>query len=216
MAVITIFIEGGVLAHDNQTIQTLDNSESLRESFYKLLTQKFSPKDFTLEIEIGGPNNQAIIFLQEAVAKNQDSFAIVDLDAPTNQRKKKISEFGINDENISKRIIFMVQEMEAWILSQPDKIESCFQYLKRRKSNIKLSDDAILKNRHPESINKPSDKLHTLLGRYFQIEKKGKLKKKKYKKLKDGADLLELLDYHQLEQVFSDVNHLSESLKNKL
>ena len=215
MAVITIFVEGGVLENEHHSIQTLDNSQRLRESFYKLLTQRFNEQDFSLVVEIGGPNNQTIKFLKKELAKGENVYSTIDLDCPNSERNHRINELDLPDENARNRVFFMVQEMEAWILSQPEKIETFYSHLSRRKPNFSLKDDEILKGKHPKDITKPSDKLHTLLGRYFQIEKKGKKKKKKYKKLRDGADLLEILDYVELEQVFSDVKRLTDSLKNK-
>jgi len=215
MAVITIFIEGGVLEHENQTIQTLDNSQRLRESFYKLLIQEFKETDFKLEVEIGGPNLQTIKFLKEALENNKYAFGLIDLDVSNDERQNKIKELNLSDQEVVERVIFMVQEMESWILSQPEKIEQFYTNLKRRSPHKKLEDDDTLKNIHPEEISSPSRKIHVLLGRYFMIEKKGKQKKKKYNKLKDGADLLELLDYHKLKTTFSDVKRLSDNLKKK-
>lgn len=215
MAVIKVFIEGGVLTHPSVTVQTLNNSQRLRESFYKLLTQFFDPNEFSLQVEIGGPRNQAINFFKTEISKTSDIYLIVDLDAPKSDKNLVLQGFNLDSSNHESHIFFMIQEMEAWILSQPEKIEECFKYLKRRNPSVKISEDAIIKDKDPEDITKPSDKLSTLLGRYFKYEKKGSWKNKKYNKLKDGADLLELLDFDRLRNTFSDVEELSESFKKK-
>jgi len=205
MVIIKIYVEGGVLPNANLRIQTLNNSERLRESFYKLLSKKLDPTKFKLHVEIGSGVQQSINFFKSALKKGHNVYLLIDLDVPKNKKLERLNTLAIADKDISERVFFMIQEMEAWILSQPNKIEECYHYLKRVKSSILLEDDKILKGIHPEDITKPSTKLHTILGRYYREEKKGKLRKKKYNKLRDGADLLELLSINLLEQTFDEV-----------
>lgn len=172
MAIIKIFIEGGVLEHQNISSQTYNNSSRLRECFYKLLTQYFNPNDFSLQVEIGGPKNQAIKFFKSEIEKNLNVYLLIDLDANSSKRTEIVNSFNLRDKIHEKNIFFMVQEMEAWILSQPDKIEACYKNLKRKKIGKNLGDDNLLLNVNPELIVKPSVILETILGRYFTIEKR--------------------------------------------
>ena len=182
MVVVRLYIEGGVLQHPNVAAQkTLNNSQRFRESFYKLLTQVFDPNVFSIEIVIGGPRTQALNFFKSEITKSPNTYLLVDLDKPKSEKPIIIESFGLKNENQQKNIFFMVQEMEAWILSQPDKIEECYSPLKRIKPNISLSQDTILNGIDPESIVKPSKKLDVLLGRYFRYKKKGMWKKKNIK-----------------------------------
>lgn len=209
MAVIKIFIEGGILPHPNISVQTLNNSQRLRESFYDLLSQKIDPNSFQLEVEVGGSVLNTIKFFKTEIANGKAPLLLIDLDDLPANKPTQIQSFDLEQAAKKKLVFFMVQEMESWILSQPDKIEKCYQHLKRVKLADVFGEDEILQQ-HPEEINKPSDKLATLLGRYFRVEKRGQWKKKKYKKLKDGADLLELLDFSELMLVFEDVSALSD------
>lgn len=212
MAIVKIFIEGGVLSHPNVSVQTMNNTQRLRESFYYLLSQNHSPSQFKLEVEIGGGFKQTIKFFKAQLQKGQDVYLLIDLDGNRMQKKQKLHEFELTDKIYENRVFFMIQEMEAWMLSQPDKIEDCFQHLKRMKKDRKLEDDSTIKDKHPENIVKPSEKIGILLGRYFRVIKRGKERKKKYKKLNDGPILLQSLDLNRLENLFKDVKDFSENI----
>ncbi|MEM9884929.1 MAG: DUF4276 family protein [Bacteroidota bacterium] len=215
MAVIKIYIEGGVLPNASLAVQTINNSQRLRESFYKLLSQKVEPDRFELQVEIGGGFQNTIKLFRAEFEKDSNTHLLIDLDLPKSQRKKKIAAIELDDEIFYGKIFFMVQEMETWILSQPVKIEQCFAHLKRVRIKDTIENDNLIKDIHPEDITKPSAKLRVLLGRYFREERKGKLKRKKYKKLKDGADLLELLDINALEEVFEDIKAIVKTLQER-
>lgn len=215
MVVINIYIEGGVLEHANNNVLTMNNSQRLRESFHHLLSQKIDATKFKLEVYNGSGIKQTINFFKAKLNKGEEVFLLIDLDSKKSQRLSRLQELELNDKSHSEKVYFMIQEMEAWILSQPDKIEECFRNLKRVKSNKELIEDNILKDKEPEEIVKPSEKLHTLLGRYYRIEKKGKERKKKYSKLRDGADLIQLLDFDRLEQTFEDVRNFHSMIKEK-
>ncbi|MFT5918202.1 MAG: hypothetical protein ACJAWV_001378 [Flammeovirgaceae bacterium] len=205
---IKLFVEGGVLNSENVNIQTINNTVKLRESFYKLFAQSVDPSVFRLEVYMGASDKNTAKLFKNDVAKKADALLLIDLDAGIYKDKAgKLKALDL--VSISNRVFFMVQEMEAWILSQPDKIEECFYYLKRVKENLEIADDNTIKDKDIEKILKPSEKLKVILGRYFLVEKKGKQKKKKYdSKLKDGSDLLMLLDSSRLRKSFEDVNNL--------
>jgi hypothetical protein len=206
--VLKIFIEGGVLPNANINAQTINNSERLRESFYKLLSKKVDPSMFTLEVNVNAGISNVIKTFKSELEKGSDNLLFIDLDKPKEYRNERLEELGL--EELSSEVIFMVQEMEAWILSQPDKIEECFAGLKRIRNNELIADDNNLKDKHPEIIKNPSRVMQTILGRYFRIEKRGIVKKKKYGKLKDAPQMLEMLDWNGLETTFEDVKKFSD------
>jgi hypothetical protein len=114
----------------------------------------------------------------------------------------------------------MIQEMEAWILSQVDKIEQfgIIEGLIRKKQNKNINDNVLLKNIHPEEIAKPTEKLDTILRQYFDVVKKRGKKRtysKRYLKAKDGSKLIGLLDLHTLIKDFDEARRLIDFIKNK-
>ncbi len=214
MVNITIYVEGGVLPNDSLDVQTIDNSEKLRESFHNLLSQIIDNKLFNLVIEMGASYTNAAKFFKAAIEKHSNQLLIIDLDAPKSQKVEKLKELDLQKYN--EFVFFMVQEMEAWILSQPEIID---RYLSekyhRERCSEKLYEHNLLINRHPEDINNPSDVLQIIMKRYFTVVKRGQKKKKGYGKLKDAPDLLKKLDGETLKQTFSDLSNLYNKLNNK-
>lgn len=98
--------------------------------------------------------------------------------------------------------------MEAWILSQPDKIEQCLARISTKETIIRLSADETICDKNPETIVHPDNVLDTLLQRHFYILKAGKKKKLKYGKLKLAPSLIENLDIDVLKETFEDVKGL--------
>lgn len=213
MVDIRIYVEGGVLQGDNTAIQTIDNSEKLRESFYHLFSQYVDDAKFNLIVEIGAGEKQAANFFKSQNLKSNNSLLVIDLDKPSDKRDEKIQYLEL--QNNKDEVIFMVQKMEAWILSQPERIDRILSdRFNREKINIKLSDDNNLQNKHPEEIQNPDRVLNTIFQRYFSEIKRGKKKKKKYGKLKDAPVLLISLDAKKLKKTFTDVENLYNILNN--
>lgn len=212
MVNITIFIEGGILPNDKINVQTIDNSERLRESFYDILSQLIPPNKFNISIKQGSGNKQTIKFFKTRIKKQEKSILLIDLDERKNKKNKRLSDFELTD--YQENVFFMVQEMEAWIISQIDKIDLHYKgKFLRKKINIKLSNDKNIFLKHPEEIEKPSKVLKIILGRYFSYPM-NKKRNKKYSKLKDGADLLSILDADELKKTFSDFNDLIIKIEN--
>jgi len=197
MVKIEIYVEGGILPNPNHAAQTVNNSAALREGFHQLLTQELSIQDFDLVIKTGSGENQTISFLK---ANKENAIALVDLDG----QKKPDKLAYLNAIDFEEKAFFMVQKMEAWILSQPNKIELFGQqeYLTRKKPEQNIANDPSIHNKHPDSV------LNTLFQRHFTFIKNGKKKKKKYGKLKDAPKLIQLLDLPQLKTVFTDVKQM--------
>ncbi|MBT3387547.1 MAG: DUF4276 family protein [Desulfobacula sp.] len=211
MVDITIYVEGGG-KQENVAAQTVDNSAVFRENFYKLFSQKLSPKEFKLKIQPFGSVTQTRKKLEYVESKGVNAVILVDLDAPKEQRGERLNRYKPFD---TKKIFFMIQEMEAWILSQLDKIEKFGENegLIRKKSDKDINDDFLLKGKHPEQISKPSEKLDTILKQYFDVIKKirgnkERKKAKRYSKTKDGPGLIGLLDLETLMKCFDEVKRL--------
>ena len=213
MVEIRICLEGGVLPNSNTSAATINNSEKLREAFHKLLSVVIDPVEFNLIVEIGaGYKNAANVFKKYAILDNYTCL-LIDLDGSISFKEEKLNELELIDS--AQCVFFMVQEMEAWILSQPDVIEKCYneRYIKNRVNLNLLELEPGLFNIHPEQITKPSDKLRIILGRYYS-EMKGVIKKKKkYGKLKDAPLLIAHLDLNKLIGTFVDTKLLIEHIK---
>ncbi len=107
----------------------------------------------------------------------------------------------------------MIQEMEAWILSQVYKIELFgeIEGLELKKHDA-IDNNPLLRNKHPEEISKPNKILDTILRQYFDGVKirHGKERKigKRYFKSRDGAKLIGLLELQGLMECFDEVKRL--------
>jgi len=212
MVEVTIFIEGGTLNDPT------GGTELLREGFHKLLAPTLTPHQPRLIIEMRGPNNQTVKDFNASIKKNPNLLILLDLDAAESERKNKLAEFQLLVH--AKKVFFMIQAMEAWILSQPDKIEEYVEsnfIISKRRKNTPLKEDDLLKDRHPKNIVAPARILNILLQRYFEIEKRGIVRKLKYRsKLRDGSAMLELLELKKLSKDFSDVAILIDTLTQKV
>lgn len=204
MVDISIFIEGGVLPNDNISVQTIDNSDKLREGFYSILSQLVPSTEFNIKIKQGSSNKQTINFFKTKIKKDANSSLLIDLDCSKHEKATKLSEFELT--GYSENVFFMVQEMEAWIISQIDKVDAYYKNkLIRKRTGIALSNHHKIVNIHPEDIVKPSTVLKEILGYYFITKFR---KKKKYGKLKDGSILLSLLNANDLQTTFEDFDNL--------
>jgi len=149
MVEITIYVEG--VMSTNPSVLTIDNSVLFRESFHKLFSQKLHPENFDLRIVPFGTVTQARRKLDHLKKKGINGVLLIDLDAPKEQKNARIENYsGYNTEII----FFMIHEMEAWILSQTDKIEvfGKNEDLTRKKCDEDISNNPLLKGKHPEGL----------------------------------------------------------------
>lgn len=206
MIQVNILLEGGSFKEKKKTKQ-------LRDEFRSLLIRGLSTEDFRLIIDARASDNNTV---KNFKGYPDNTFLIIDLDEPESTRNERLKSYEIEDS--TNRIFFMIQAMEAWVLSQPEVLEKYVAkrysiYTRRRKEKA-IENDAILKDKHPEDIEKPDKKLHTLLGRYFLYS--GKKKVKYQSKLTTGADLLEFLDIQKLSETFTDVKKLLEAIETSI
>jgi len=209
MVNIKIVVEGGLHPNDNNSAAaTYNNDEKFRESFHTLLSNIFPPSSFNLVIEPGASYTSAIKSFRQQL-QNGNCILLIDLDCPKTEKATKLAELTLTA--YTDHVFFMVQEMEAWILSQPGSIIKT--YSENIVSTGNLEDDDVFKL-IPEEIANPTYWLGIVLSRYFRYDKNGVTKKKKYGKLKDGPLLLAHLDMAGLIETFEDVKRLNTYLEN--
>lgn len=213
MVSITIFVEGG--PNDGRPpVETAGAMAAYREGFRKLFSSLSTP--YQIVIEPIGSVAGARKYLEEIDKGTLTGFVLIDLDGPPSDKAARIagSYMGVNTANL----YFMVQEMEAWILSQPDKVEdfSLTAAWRPKPAATAIASDPAIHGRHPEDIAKPSEVLDTLLRRYFEEAKtrggKPHVRPVRYHKTAHGPKLLALLDLSRLRSTFSDVEAIAARL----
>lgn len=215
MKEITLFVEGGVQEGDNTDVQTIDNTQALRESFHQIF-KDLGINNVSLKVEMSAGYKNCLKRFLEKDCDNK--FILIDLDAPAENRELFFEglrkEETIDSEKINEgkdQIFFMIQSMEGWILSQPNAIEAWANNngYKRIKVDKIIAEDNNIKDKHPQNIQHPASVLKTILGRYFETNKG---KKAKYGKLRSAPQLLNKLDRTKLKSDFSDVENLVNRL----
>lgn len=194
MVTVKVFFEGGADPRSNPNADTFDNTNRLRESFNKLLNSGFKEEQVRIQAK---PAFSIFNFKKLIKNKEENSLFLMDLDGAKVEKSQRINDNQLTD--IQEFIFFMIQRMEAWILSQPEVIEEVFSYYKSKFGFVK--DDNLILDRDVENIAKPDKVLNIILQRYF----KSKEKKLKYSKLKHPPDLIQNLDLQKLRNTFEDV-----------
>lgn len=164
----------------------VDNG-SLRVAFGQLLEKRIPAQKFT--IKMGGGKQDCLRIFRIAAEKSEAVYLLIDLDKHPEQREQEIKNLSLSD--CEELTFFMIQQMEAWFLSQPDAL--------RQHYGVDLSNK--LRGRIA-TIENPCEKLRILLKPY----------KKDYHKVKDGVKLLQKLDLNKLAEDFEDVKRLLEIL----
>lgn len=180
-----VYIEG---SHE------MDNGD-LRKAFAKLLEKELSgnmPK-----VVMGDGKNQAIDkFHSTPLAPGEQRFLLVDSDGPVIDKETVCSSF--NEEKPNRKTdctidntFLMVQEAEAWVLSQPEILH------KNKIETVKLP------QRNVMEIPKPSEMLALLY----------KDSGKEYHKIRDFSRLLPEIDTIKLKAYFEEFDALIKGLK---
>lgn len=199
MVTVTVYMEGGADASLPGDVLTADNTQALRESLYRLLSENIAD-EVSIRVDMKhGVKNVVKQFLNHSA--DPSLFLFVDLDGgPGTQSAwfEKLENEGYRWSEAEKpRCFFMIQAMEAWILYQPEVLDEWGKQngLIRRKPDTKIADDNNLTGKAVPGIRHPDHVLSTLLGRYFkEPDKEKKRSKTKYGKLKTAPALLDLLD----------------------
>lgn len=191
---------------DTKTSKFVDTIQ-LRSSFYDLLNQELS--DFDLE-EVsltfgGGWTSARKIFRQNKKDNPDDStLLLIDSDVPDNEKETERIKRKLEPK---EDIFFMVQETEAWFLSQPKILEE--QYGKKDNT---IADLIVEK---PQDYAKPSTILDNILKQHYPekpTNKNGNL----YQKAKDDAALIKRLNLSKLKEDFDGVHRLINTLQTKI
>ena len=201
MVRLNLIVEGGVYT-DNVSAETASNVESLRQSLHKFFNRVLSRDDIEITIFMGaGYRNAAKQFVEE----NSLMGLFVDSASPA-KTKHLWFERLINTEHPEmtiiipeekkKHVFFMVQEMEAWFLKQPECLSRWAEMegYSRKDAKLDISEHSLIKGKDIESISKPSEKLSLLMKRFFFKETKAA----KYGKLKNAPLLLDSLNVDSL------------------
>ncbi len=166
----------------------------LRQGFEKLLGKKIGNK--MPKINLGSRKSQTINKYLTNQLGADVQLLLIDLDGP--EAKK---ETDLKDNNLSahqEKVYYMVQEMEAWFLSQPDVLDAFFGPDDKGK---KVSDKLV--KRKPAEIPDPKRVLKNATKN---------TRKKEYHEIKHGVELLKRLDAQKLVDAFDDFKKLIEKL----
>lgn len=206
MVTVTIFVEGGDLPNANANAQTVNNTQALRQAFNELINACFEEEKVRIKCEMAGSYKSAIKqFTTQKVAGDTNIFLLIDLDNTRDKTSQRLAELGLSA--FAREVFFMVQAMEAWILSQPERIVVCFQpHLTT--SLEALQQDPLIAGITPESQIKPDRVLDHLLKNHFIKNDKPLA----YGKLKNAPDLIKALEINKLRSDFIEVHTLLESI----
>ena len=172
------------------------NNPNLRASFVSLLHQELSG-DMPRVVMGDGISQTVSKFRTAPLERGEERYLVVDSDEKIVNRAElvkrinnKCSQKNCKVEATEDNTFFMEQEVEAWILSQPEA-------LKKRgiHKGLPLSNIA--------SISKPSEKLAAL---YSQNNKT-------YHKTKEFPVIFKMLESDKLKEFSSDYQSLIEKLK---
>lgn len=179
-----IYIEG---------TQDLDNGD-LRLAFAKLFEKELKGK--MPRIVMGNGKSQTVDKFQSTPLQNgENRYLLVDSDAPVHGKDDICQHYNDLKPNLkqsctSVNTYLMIQEAEAWILSQPDVLE---------RFKIKLNK---LPKKNVMDIPDPSDLMADMY----------KESGKKYHKVRDFSRVFPELDTKELKKYFPEFKSLIETL----
>lgn len=217
MVTVRIVVEGGVLSC-NADATTASNTESLRQSLHSFFTRLLSRDDISIVISLGAGYRSAVKRFQ---MEETGTSLFVDLDAPKSEANEWF--IKLESENKDKPIIlsseqkqnvfFMIQEMEAWFLKQPDCFEKWADLENYTKRDAKpIADHNLISGKNIEDISKPSVVVSTLLKHFFEKRTAGKKwRLAEYGKLRTAPALLDCLDVALLEKQDSELVRFKNS-----
>lgn len=197
MVNLNIIVEGQSV-HDDMAEKVASNAASLRQAFNEFFTDVLDTEDIRVTIFMGdGYRNAARRFADG----EGNECLYVDSDRPYDERMEWFNSL-VNEkhpektitipENKIDKVFFMVQEMEAWFLKQPQCIERwCSEndYNRKHPDEI-ISEHSLIRGKNIEDIQKPSEKLSILIRKYIYNGKKAV----KYGKLTVAPGLIGKLD----------------------
>ena len=201
MVTLSLIVEGGVFP-DNVDANTASNVEALRQSLHSFFSRLLERDDISIKIFMGSGYRNAC---KNFIAADSPIALFVDSDLPPKDLDKWFDKL-INREHPDMTIVipeeriqyvfFMIQEMEAWFLKQPECMErwAKTEGYSRIEDEKAISDHSLVKGKDIEEIAKPSQKLAILMKKFFKKGKKGA----SYGKLKTSPGLLDSIDTNDL------------------
>jgi len=206
MVNLNIIVEGGTL-DPNVSDDTFNNVEALRESLNKLFSRLLKRDDISVRVDIGaGYRNAARMFVKHAA----NHYLYVDSDdVDTDKWFDKLDNPDPNKAIVipadaKDKVFFMIQEMEAWFLKQPECLDRWgkAQGYIRQKKGIEIAADNQIAGKDIEGLSKPSKIVGVIVQRYFErVLPNGKPQKVKYGKLKSAPGIIDQLDENTLVAV---------------
>lgn len=201
MVTLSLIVEGGVYP-ENVDVSTASNVEVLRQSLYSFFSRILDRNDISIKLFMGqGYRNASKTF----VASDNPIVLFVDSDLPPNNIGRWFDKL-INQQHPDMSIVipedriqyvfFMIQEIEAWFLKQPECLERWAEsegYTRMQKS-VFISNHSLIKGKNIEEISKPSQKLAILIKKFFKKGKKGA----SYGKLRTCPRILDAIDANDL------------------
>lgn len=152
----------------------------LAQGFRKLLAQKLKGK--MPQIIMSDGKDQAIRKFSNSKGQVSGNL-LIDLDGPESVRNRHLKEKLLTNDSDS--VFFMVQEMEAWFISQPNILDDYYKE--------KISEK--LPSKPAAEFSQPA----------FELQKLTKnTKKGKYHKVQHGTALLSMLNAEKLAEEFPD------------
>ena len=170
---------------------------SLRTAFSKLFEKEL--KGRMPQVIMGDGKEQTIDkFLTKPLVANERRFLLIDSDQPLSDDTKQRLVMEIKDRKVNikqnattKNVYYMVQEAEAWILSQPNILQN---------AGLRVSSAPKC---HAAEISKPSLVLSDI------YRKSGK----QYHKVCEFVKVFPLLDTIQLKKDFEEFDSLIDALQ---
>lgn len=208
MVKLNLIFEGGIYTN-NVSVDTSTNMESLRQSVHQFFSRLLNTEEVDIVLYLGCGYRNAV---KKFIKDKDNSVLFVDSDCSRDLVSQWYDRL-INDANPDKSILipddkkanvfFMVQEMEAWFLKQPDVLVrwANVQKYKRKHSEESIKDHSLIRNKDVEDIAKPSEKLNQIIKHFFSKGKKGV----RYGKLKSAPEILDCLDTLRLIDVDEDL-----------
>jgi len=183
MAKCVLFVEGS---------SNISNG-NLRIGFNKLLRQAGRPMpQIEMSDDMAGAIRKFKLEVEKTVPRFERVLLLVDLDGPEETREAWLAKYDLLPHR--EQVFLMIQEMEAWFLSQPDKLPAFY----RPPMPHALPKAAPARVPHPAQELARCTKDHRPKGTYH--------------KTGHGAQLLELLSLTKLQADFSDVARLVAAL----
>ena len=206
MVNLNIIVEGGTF-DSNSCEETFNNVEALRESLNKLFSRLLKRDDISVRVDMGaGYRSSAKMF----VKNSKDRYLYVDSDnADTNKWFDSLDDADpakaiVIPADAKDKVFFMIQEMEAWFLKQPECLDRWgkAQGYIRQKRGIEIAADNQIAGKDIEGLSKPSRIVGVIVQRYFErVLPNGKPQKVKYGKLKSAPGIIDQLDEQTLVAV---------------